>query len=144
MRARIVAASRAARRERRRPRVHRDRWRAMAAVTSAMTIWLSACGITGRDCTLEFVPAVEVTVIDAATELAVGDSVTVVVRDDGFEEMLVQSTSNVFSGAGERPGEYVVVVTHPRYEPWVRDQIRVTEGGCHVRTAYLTAELVAR
>lgn len=114
------------------------------AVAAAMTVLLSACGITFRDCTQEFVPALEVTVIDAATGSAVVDSVTVVVRDGDFEETLHQGSSNVYFGAGERPGEYTVVVTHPRYEPWVRDRVRVTEGGCHVRTAYLTAELVAR
>ncbi|MEK9502673.1 hypothetical protein [Gaopeijia maritima] len=112
------------------------------AVAAAMTVLLSACDTGG--CTQAPEPAVEVSVVDAATGLAVVDSVTVVVRDGDFEETLFETSSGVYSGAGDREGEYTVVVAHPRYEPWVRDRVRVIEDRCHVRTAYLAAELVAR
>ena len=100
----------------------------------------AACELPfGTDCTTDFRPALEIHVVDAATETPV-EGALVWVREGAFNDTL-EVVGNTAYGPGERPGTYEVRVEHVDYEPFAETGIRVTEDECHVRTREVTARL---
>ncbi|WP_405282571.1 carboxypeptidase-like regulatory domain-containing protein [Gaopeijia maritima] len=118
--------------------------RTVAASLAGMAVLLGCETADPIACTAQVVPGIALLVVDAATGAPVLDSVTVAVRDGDFEEFPETTGSGGFHAVHERPGTYEVAVTHPRFEPWERDGLRVEAGVCHVTTVGVTAELVAR
>lgn len=104
------------------------------------------CDVTGPDaCPTDARPALSVKVLDAQTGAPLADSATVIARDGEYEETLRECDLTITRcGAYERPGTYAVVVSHPRYQLWIRDRVVAGEGSCNVQTQNLTAELQPR
>jgi hypothetical protein len=104
---------------------------------------LSAC--PGGDCTAILLPGIRVTIVDGTTGNPFAGDVTVTVIDGSYTETdsppPLPAGPRVSSLAGERPGTYRVEVRAPGYVTWVRTNVRVRSGYCHVATVNLTAEL---
>jgi hypothetical protein len=116
-------------------------------------VFLSACdGLPFSSvCTTESVRAIEVEVRDAATGVHLAAGASGIVRDGAFSEELQvvlwsgpppHGTATTLGGVYERAGHYSVVITHPGYQEWRQDGVRVDRDRCHVRTARFHAELV--
>jgi hypothetical protein len=103
---------------------------------------LTACG---GDCTAILLPGIRVTIVDGATGNPFAGDVTVTVTDGSYTETVspapVPAGPRVSHLAGERPGIYRVEVQAPGYVTWVKTNVRVNQGDCHVETVDLTAEL---
>lgn len=112
-------------------------WR-RAGVAAGLLLF-GGCGITDPVCTGEVVPAVQVAVVDSVSGEAVLEPL-VWVRDGSFQDTL-EVHGGTATGAWERAGAYEVHVEHDSYAPWVRTDVTVTEGECHVITRELTARL---
>lgn len=92
-------------------------------------------------CTTQPVFGVEVSVFDSIDGEPVTEGLAGILVDaDYTAAMLV--TGHELWGAGERPGVYTVFVTAPGYEPWVKTEVEVVEGKCHVSTERIEANLV--
>jgi xanthine/CO dehydrogenase XdhC/CoxF family maturation factor len=107
---------------------------------------LSGCEILGPGaCTADMQPAVIVTIVDEATGEPRAENASGFIRDGEYEDSLQAwefDEAMISRLAGlERPGVYSVVVEHPGYMQWRVDGVRAEEGGCHVRTVSLRAEL---
>ena len=93
-------------------------------------------------CTAIAVPALAVTVVDAATGARVCDA-DVVAVEGAFREALMgfgDASSCTYSGPFERPGAYTVQVTRAGYQP-ATASARVTADECHVQTQRVTVAL---
>jgi hypothetical protein len=103
---------------------------------------LTACG---GDCTLILLPGIRVTIVDGATGNPFAGDVTVTVTDGSYTETdsppPLPAGPRVSNLAGERPGTYRVEVRAPGHVTWVKTNVRVRSGDCHVKTVDLTAEL---
>lgn len=95
-------------------------------------------------------PAVEVLVIDAATDSADARGVTGVVRDGAYADTLqggggpAGGPPQKLVGALERPGTYTVHLSKPGYHDWVQASVRVRPGVCSVERAFVRAVILPR
>ena len=94
-------------------------------------------------------PAIEVEIRDARTGAPVAQDARGAVHDGAYIDSLKPSGGTgpdpfvlvSRSAAEERPGTYLVEVTHAGYQPWTMGGVRVGAGRCGVRTRRLTASL---
>jgi hypothetical protein len=107
---------------------------------------LSGCEVPGF-CTLEVLPAIEVTVVDDETGAPAAEGVVGLVFDGTYSDSLHlgyrSSTGDWLGlrGAYERPGDYLIVLRKPGYRDWVMSHVRVGEDACHVLTRTVVARL---
>ena len=106
-----------------------------------LTTLLFFCLVSCKDyenemlCTQNFVYGLSITLADASSPNIIITNATIIAKDGDYEEVLeANSTGDVFFGAGERPGTYVIVVTSTDYETFTSEEITVTEDECHVIT----------
>ena len=115
--------------------------------TLATIAGLALCtACTGRDlivCTTNFVSGVVVEIHDSTTGAPLVQGARGAVQEGTFIDSLRPRTSTSLQAAGERPGTYTVTVVHPGYAPWLRTDVRVWPGECHVHTVTLQARLQA-
>lgn len=95
-------------------------------------------GCFSSDCDDSANPGIELVLKNITGDLIV-DGVTVVITDDDYSETLTVDTD--FSGAYERPGNYSLLITGDQYEPYVKNNIIVWDGDCHVKTVRLSITL---
>lgn len=97
-------------------------------------------------CTAIAVAALNVTVVDASTNVPICDA-EVVVTDGGFRETLPVFPSSGadcrYSGPFERPGTYEITVRRAGYPTAVQSGVRVTADECHVIGVPVTVRLTA-
>jgi len=111
----------------------------------ASVFLLSACyDLAGPGaCTTEAVAGITV---DLRTEA--GDTLLVTdATGRAVDGALVADLEPFFDqliGAWEQPGTYEVTVEKPGFEPWVRQDVRVEPGECHVTPVRLEAVLAPR
>lgn len=108
----------------------------------------AGCNITEPyACTASVEPGIVVEIVDAQTGDPIAASARGLVRDGLFEDSLAPYRFNgemvmvARRAADEREGTYSVFVSHPDYDLWAREGVRVRDGGCHVETVTLRAEL---
>jgi len=117
-------------------------WAAVVALVAA------GCGDEPNPviCTAIAVAALNVTVVDAATNQPICDA-EVTATDGGFRETLPvfpgSGTVCRYSGPFERPGTYAVAVSRSGYPAVVQSGIRVTSDECHVIGVPITIRLTA-
>ncbi|MEM1042010.1 MAG: carboxypeptidase-like regulatory domain-containing protein [Bacteroidota bacterium] len=99
-------------------------------------------------CTGEFVPGLRVSVRDADTGEPAAFEALGIARDAGFadtlgtyDEVPPEPGDLDLLGAWERAGRYDVTISKAGYQTWRRENVRVTEDECHVRTVELEALL---
>jgi hypothetical protein len=101
-------------------------------------------------CPARSYPAVEVLVIDAATDSFDARGVTGVVRDGAYVDTLrvgngpAGGPPQKLVGALERPGTYTVHLSKPGYHDWVQPAIRARPGVCSVWPAFVRAVMLPR
>lgn len=130
--------------------MERKKVRASVAAFVA-TILIVGCDITEPyTCTASVEPGIVVEIVDGDTGEPIAASARGVVRDGVFQDSLAPA-GFTYEGvmvsrqaAHEREGTYAVFVSHPDYELWAREGVRVREGKCHVETVELRAELDRR
>jgi hypothetical protein len=73
------------------------------------------------------------------------EGVTVVATDGDYSEtLLVQDTTNqVFIGAFERQGNYIVTVSKEGYQTYTSEMTIITRDECHVIPELINVNLVA-
>jgi hypothetical protein len=111
----------------------------------------AGCNLFGpRDCTMDMHPAIEVEVRSAEAGAWLANDATGVVTEGAYSDSLRPSRGTsvnggmlwmALRGADERPGTYRVEVSVPGYVPWVRENVRVRDGECHVGSVGLEARL---
>jgi hypothetical protein len=95
---------------------------------------LFACNNSNDDaiaCTEEYVYGLTITVFDASNQQLIGETATVTAIDGSYTEEFMFFTES-FSGAGERAGNYIIVVTAEGYETYTTQTINLLENECHV------------
>lgn len=106
---------------------------------------LAACDAdVSRVCPAEVRPALQVAVVDGETgaNLAAGaDGWWVSGTFTGPLEDHDPTTPAITLFAYGPAGRYSVIVQHPGYRPWGRDDIRVNRGECSVETVQLRVEM---
>jgi hypothetical protein len=121
--------------------------RKLALVVLA-AVGATACGDEPNPvvCTAIAVAALNVSVVDAATNQPLCDA-EVVVTDGGFRETLPvfpgSGADCRYSGPFERAGTYDVTVRRAGYPTAVQSNIRVTSDECHVIGVPVTIRLTA-
>ncbi|MBD0831390.1 hypothetical protein [Aestuariibaculum sediminum] len=100
----------------------------------------------GIICTDIFVYGLNITLIDAETQNKITNNATnnveVKVTEGNYKEIFKQFTGfDSFSGAGERPGTYVITVTSAKYKTFISDPITIETDGCHVISKVLEFNL---
>lgn len=109
---------------------------------------LAACsGDTPLVCTAEARFGVNVTVRNAVTKQPVLDGVRGTLQDGSYSETLqvmhdIEGRINSLAGAIERPGNYRIDLVADGYQPWARENVRVTADRCHVLPVVVQADLV--
>ena len=84
-------------------------------------------------CTEQFVYGLNITVKDANNNSALTDNITVIARDGEYEEQLMMiEESEIFIGAGERSGNYIIKVTATGYQDFISEVIHLDANECHV------------
>lgn len=84
-------------------------------------------------CTQEFVYGLQVTVRDNTSNEALIEDILIIAKEGQYEEELVHvQGTEVFIGAGERPGNYIIEVTSPIYLTYTSNVIQVSADECHV------------
>lgn len=95
------------------------------------------------NCTQEARAGLNVTVQDAVSHAVLADGVTVQAIDGAYSETLERIPgSDVFSGAWERQGSYVLTVSKEGYQPYTSETITVTADVCHVIPQNRTIQLI--
>jgi hypothetical protein len=85
-------------------------------------------------CTTNVVQGLEV-LITNAQNLPVTTGIMVTASDgDYVEQLQLDPTSNVYMGAFERAGTYVITVTGVDYLPYTSESVKVEADRCHVVT----------
>ncbi|HET7274543.1 MAG TPA: hypothetical protein VFI91_05160 [Longimicrobiaceae bacterium] len=108
---------------------------------------------TSYVCTADVRPGIMVRVEDAVTGAPIAEGATGIAREGDYTEELQitgwenlpsgEQVATTLSGLNERPGTYDVTIDKAGYVPWQAENVRITEGLCHVETVELTAELIA-
>lgn len=95
-------------------------------------------------CTEEAIDGLKITV-NGPTDLFSIDGVTVIATDGDYTENLENVfETNVFTGATERAGTYIIKITKPGFQTFVSENpIVVEEDICHVITESLEVVLIA-
>lgn len=95
-------------------------------------------------CTEEARAALNVTVTLNGNSNINTDGISVTARDGSYTEDLlpVIPETPTFSGAWERPGNYIITVTKPGYQQYVSNTIAVSRDECHVIPRQLTVDLI--
>lgn len=94
------------------------------------------------NCTQEARAGLNVTVVDAVTHAVLTDGVAVFAMDGMYSETLeLIPGSDVFSGAWEREGNYIVTVMKSGYQTYTSETIKVGADVCHVIPHNLTVQL---
>jgi hypothetical protein len=119
------------------------------ALVAACPVLLAACGagsiLGDKVCTTEARAGITVTVVDSVTGALAGRGSTIVAREGTFTDVV----SNTFTSQGdgpyglvyERAGVYTVSVQQSGYVPWLKNNVQVTAGECHVNGTTVTARL---
>ena len=103
---------------------------------------LAACDDSGTGvCPGVVVPALEVTVVDAASGADLTRTARGVWVSGSYADDLFGSDIGGPLYAYGPAGRYSVIVQHAGYEAWGRDDIRVLPGECGPRTVRITARL---
>lgn len=104
----------------------------------------------GVGCPAVVNPAIEVLVINAATDSADARGVTGVVRDGAYLDTLRVGSGptggpphNVVAAFG-RPGTYTVHLSKTGYHDWVQASVRARPGVCSVERAFVRAVMLPR
>lgn len=93
-------------------------------------------------CTAEAVAGITVTLrSDSGTLLLANDAVGRAVDPDQANVQVLEPFGERLVGAWEAPGTYTVTVEKPGFMTWVREDVRVAEGTCHVVPVQLEAQL---
>lgn len=95
-------------------------------------------------CTLEARAGLNVTVSLNGNPDITADGIAVTARDGNYIEDLfpnIPDTPN-FSGAYERPGNYIVTVSKQGYQTYTSSVVRVEADRCHVIPEQLSVNLV--
>jgi hypothetical protein len=102
----------------------------------ALFLILNQCGDNNDDqvfCTEQYVYGLNVTLKDANTNTIISENITIVAKDESYEETLMNIDGmDSFFGAGERSGNYIIEVTSNSYQTYTSEIIRVDEDICHV------------
>lgn len=114
------------------------RLRTLAALATALAF--TGCDIVGVDCTTQAVAGVSVWAHDAVDGEPVTEGLTGHLLQGDYAELMVVGSNQLY-GAFERPGTYAVVVTAPGYQDWVRTDVTVEDGGCHVVPVEIRADM---
>jgi hypothetical protein len=117
------------------------------AFTMALVLLASGCDFVFAPCTSNEKAGITITMMDSVTQgPVVADSVTVMIVDGSYADTI--RFTNVRPDpvthlplALERPGVYDVSISATGYRSWVRNDIRVRDGRCHVETVRATARL---
>lgn len=114
----------------------------LAPALMVLTFGLAGCDLSPV-CTTNIEPTFRITVVDSVSAENLAPAATVRVRDGTFVAELFPQ-AGVYEGPfdQERPGTYDVEVSHPDYDQWRREGVRVREGECHVITRHLSVGLV--
>ncbi len=99
--------------------------------------WLGACTPGDTACAAYSVPGIVVEPYNARTGAPVGNDAVLTVHDGSYTE----SAPVVVGAAWDRPGTYSVSVRTHGYQEWTRNNIRVRQRGCQVKTIVLRARL---
>jgi hypothetical protein len=85
-------------------------------------------------CTEEARAGLNVTVSLGTMSSIVGTGVTVIANDGNYSETLsyYNELDPIFSGAYERPGNYIITVSKEGYQTYISGVISVTRDECHV------------
>jgi hypothetical protein len=120
-------------------------WVPLLAGAFACVGLLSACDeLAGpRACTLEAVAGIVVDLRgESGAPLSAGDATGRAV--DGARVADLEPFLDQLVGAWEAPGTYVVTVERPGFGPWIREDVQVEPGECHVTPVRLEAVLSPR
>jgi hypothetical protein len=108
---------------------------------------VSACRST-EFCTTSIEPGIIVRIRDSKSKLPAAEGASGYVRDGSYVDSLrtaegdAQGVLISLQAAFERPGVYTIVVVNDGYQTWKKDGVKVGSDECHVRTVYVTADLV--
>ncbi|HSD15471.1 MAG TPA: carboxypeptidase-like regulatory domain-containing protein [Flavobacterium sp.] len=95
------------------------------------------------NCTEEARAGLNVTVMDAATHTVLTEGVVVVATEGTYSETLeLIPGSDVFSGAWERQGNYMLTVTKSGYQTYTSETITVDADVCHVIPQSIMVHLI--
>ena len=124
---------------------------AMKRAAAVLMTLLTGCNVPFTPagpggCSTDFVPAVEVEIIDAETGSPAAEGVDGRVFDGAYSDSLTPKRSAVggllsLAGAGERPGLYFIRLRKPGYRDWVMSRVQVGKDECHVITRTVVARL---
>lgn len=94
-------------------------------------------------CTEEARAGLNITVKNAGTNQILGEGITVKATDGNYTETLefFNASNPVFSGAWEREGTYIIIVSGAGYVTFVSESITVTSDQCHVIPKQLQVSL---
>ena len=93
-------------------------------------------------CSTEYVYGLHITFKNASTNEVVTEGLTVIATENDYEETLMNDPgSDVFYGAGDRPGNYIITVTSDNYQTFISGVIPVGGDVCHVFTESLEITL---
>lgn len=97
------------------------------------------------NCTQEARAGLNITVQDEVSHAVLTDGVTVQATEGSYSETLERFPgSDVFSGAWEREGSYVLTVSKEGYQTHTSETITVTADVCHVIPQNRTVELISQ
>lgn len=95
------------------------------------------------NCTMEARAGLNITVQDAVSHAVLTEDVTVVATEGSYSETLERIPgSDIFSGAWERDGSYVLTVSKSGYQTYTSETITVTSDVCHVIPQNRTVALI--
>ncbi|HIF38248.1 MAG TPA: carboxypeptidase regulatory-like domain-containing protein [Gemmatimonadetes bacterium] len=92
-------------------------------------------------CTKDMRAGIVLTVVDEVTGNPALSGSTITLQDQSYVETLPQGSS---AGAWERKGNYDIIISHPDYLTWLRQNVLVTADECHVHTVEIEAKLKKR
>ena len=92
-------------------------------------------------CTLEAVAGISVVLRGEGGQSLTADDADGRAVDERGEVAELEPFFDQLIGAWERAGTYTVTVDKPGFERWVRDDVEVEEGECHVVPVRLEAVL---
>jgi hypothetical protein len=85
--------------------------------------------------------AVQVVAVSRGDAAPVIDGLVGTLRDGSYVEQMSVWDGNKLGGAWGRTGLYDERVEASGFEPWMREDVRVRRGDCHLITERLTAEM---